>query len=207
MNTLSRLDDPLGTPPIEPAAIRHRARQLQRRRSGRRFVGVAGGAAVLTVAASLARPDAVIVDTTNDLPASQPAPCLPSHRVTRTIVVLWGSTPADNEQIVASLDEMVQSKEFAAELRSRLDADPTRRPSVEAISNAVSLTRHPSSAMVDVVVQAPDADDADQLSRTVLPSLTEVLESAQRNLPIEERIPGPIFEEVSPEPTSTELPC
>lgn len=207
MNTLSPLDDPLGPPPLEPAAVRRRARALRRRRQRWLSAGVAGGAVVVALVVALGRPDSVQVQTRNSPAATPPSACEPDYEVARSFLIMSGATPDDNEVLVGAAQEILESHEFAGALHARLDVDIAERLTVDAVATAISVSRPPSSAVMKVAVQAPDLADAEQLSAEVLPTLTAIMESGQRTLPIEDRIPGPIVQELFTRPMITQERC
>ena len=47
---------------------------------------------------------------------------------------------------------------------------------------------------MDIIVTNPDQDVSEQVSAQVIPALAGVFETAQTDLPIEQRIQGPIFQ-------------
>ncbi|MFN8052326.1 MAG: hypothetical protein U0Q22_12850, partial [Acidimicrobiales bacterium] len=67
--------------------------------------------------------------------------------------------------------------------------------------------RPPGGSVVRIGVEAPSADDARRISAAVSPSLSAVLQGGQRTLPIEERLPGPIAQEMPGEPTEERVTC
>ena len=52
-----------------------------------------------------------------------------------------------------------------------------------------------AAATIKVSVRWTDIRVANTVSAAVVPTLTDIIQSGQRNLPIEDRIPGPIVQE------------
>ena len=107
------------------------------------------------------------------------------YATTRTLLVLSGSNPNDNETIVATFEGL-------QETGSKLP--------VATIQSMISVDRPPSAAILEVTVQWTDIKTTEQLSQWILPTLRDVIEANQRQLPIEERIPGPIIQELFQRP-------
>jgi Mrp family chromosome partitioning ATPase len=90
----------------------------------------------------------------------------------------------------------VQSKGLAAEVKRRGDLPQ----SIDQISAMISTKRSPESPYMDIIVTNPDQAVSEQVSAQVIPALAGVFETAQTDLPIEQRIQGPIFQEVFAKP-------
>ncbi len=116
----------------------------------------------------------------------------PNYETTRAVMVVSGANPNDNEVVTQALQSIVESKAFAAEVKRRGDLPQ----SIDAINSMISVKRKPESAFMSIVVKSPDRKESEQISAQVVPALTSAFESAQRDLPVESRIRGPIFQEV-----------
>jgi Mrp family chromosome partitioning ATPase len=122
---------------------------------------------------------------------------LPSQYVTkRTLLVLSGANPNDNETIVATFEQLIGTPGFATELKQRTGL----KLPVSTINGMVSVNRPPSAAILEVAVQWTDLKTTERVSEQILPTLRSVLEANQRQLPIEQRIPGPIVQELFQNP-------
>ncbi|MCB1255938.1 MAG: hypothetical protein KDB26_02470 [Microthrixaceae bacterium] len=116
----------------------------------------------------------------------------PTYETTRNVMVVSGANPNDNEVVTQALQSIVESKGFAAEVKRRGDLPQ----SIDEINGMISVKRKPDSAFMSIVVKSPDREESEQVSAQVVPALTSAFESAQRDLPVESRIRGPIFQEV-----------
>ncbi|HKY16826.1 MAG TPA: hypothetical protein VJM33_18005, partial [Microthrixaceae bacterium] len=117
-------------------------------------------------------------------------------KVTRQLIVLSGSNPNDNDTLVLTFQEILQSKGFATEIKADTGLDLP----VETIRGMVSVNRPAASAILEVNVQSNDQAQAELVSNQVVPTLRRVVEADQRNLPPELRIPGPIVSELFTRP-------
>lgn len=120
----------------------------------------------------------------------------PVYQTTRSVLVLSGANPNDNEVLTRALESLLTSKGLAAEVKRRGDLPQ----SIDAISGMISAKRSPESAYMDIVVSNPDKAVSEAVSAQVIPALTGVFEDAQRDLPVESRITGPVFQEVFSRP-------
>ncbi len=120
----------------------------------------------------------------------------PVYNTTRSIIVVSGANPSDNEVLNRALESLINSKGLAAEAKRRGDLPQ----SIDQISAMVSAKRSPESPYIDVIVTNPDQQVSEQVSAQVIPALSGVFETAQRDLPVEQRIQGPIFQEVFAKP-------
>lgn len=120
----------------------------------------------------------------------------PIFETSRSILVLSGANPNDNEVLTRALESLLTSKGLAAEVKRRGDLPQ----SIDQISAMINASRKPESAFMDVVVSNPDKAVSEQVSAQVIPALSGVFESAQQDLPVESRITGPIFQEVFARP-------
>ena len=120
----------------------------------------------------------------------------PVYQTTRSVLVLSGSNPNDNEVLARALQSLLTSKGLAAEVKRRGDLPQ----SIDAISGMISADRSPESAYMDIVVSNTDKEVSEQVSAQVIPALTGVFDQAQQDLPVESRISGPVFQEVFARP-------
>jgi Mrp family chromosome partitioning ATPase len=120
----------------------------------------------------------------------------PIYNTSRSIIVVSGANPTDNEVLNRALEALVSSPGLAAEVKRRGDLPQ----SIDAISGMISTKRSPESPYMDIVVSNPDQEVSEQVSAQVIPALAGVFETAQTDLPIEQRIQGPIFQEVFAKP-------
>ncbi len=120
----------------------------------------------------------------------------PVYNTSRSIIVVSGANPTDNEVLNRALEALVSSKGLAAEVKRRGDLPQ----SIDEISGMISTKRSPESPYMDIIVTNPDQDVSEQVSAQVIPALAGVFETAQTDLPIEQRIQGPIFQEVFAKP-------
>jgi Mrp family chromosome partitioning ATPase len=120
----------------------------------------------------------------------------PVYQTTRSVLVLSGANPNDNEVLARALQSLLTSKGLAAEVKRRGDLPQ----SIDSISAMIDADRSPESAYMDVVVSNPDKAVSEAVSAQVIPALTGVFETAQQDLPVESRITGPVFQEVFARP-------
>lgn len=118
------------------------------------------------------------------------------YATTRTLLVLSGSNPNDNETIVATFEGLMATPGFATQLKQETQS----KLPVATIQGMISVDRPPSAAILQVTVQWTDIKTTELLSQWILPTLRDVIEANQRQLPIEERIPGPIIQELFQRP-------
>jgi Mrp family chromosome partitioning ATPase len=120
----------------------------------------------------------------------------PVYNTTRSVIVLSGSNPNDNDVLSQALESIVSSKGLAAEIKRRGNLPQT----IDAISGQISTKRSPLSPYMDVIVTSPSKTESEQISAQVIPALRGVFDANQREIPVEQRIPGPIFQEVFSKP-------
>ncbi len=116
--------------------------------------------------------------------------------VTRQLMVMSGSNTNDNETLVLSFQEIINSKGFATEIKSDTQLDLP----VETISGMISVSRPAASALLNVTVQGDDQAQAELVSNQIVPTMRRIIEADQRNFPPELRIPGPIITELFTRP-------
>lgn len=120
----------------------------------------------------------------------------PAYETTRSMIVLSGSNPNDNEVLARALESLVTSKGLAAEVKRRGDLPQ----SIDEISGTISTSRAPDSAYMDVIASSPDKEFSEAVSAQIIPALSSVFERAQEEQPVEKRINGPIFQQVFANP-------
>jgi len=120
----------------------------------------------------------------------------PVYNTSRSIIVVSGANPSDNEVLNRALEALVKSKGLAAEVKRRGDLTQ----SIDQINGMIGTSRSPESPYMDIIVTNADQDVSEQISAQVIPALAGVFETAQTDLPTEQRIQGPIFQEVFAKP-------
>ncbi len=120
----------------------------------------------------------------------------PVYNTSRSVIVLSGSNPNDNDVLSRALENIVKSKGMAAEIKRRGDLPQ----SIDSISAKIGTRRSPESPYMDIVVSSPSKAESEQISAEVIPALRGVFDANQREIPVEQRIPGPIFQEVFSKP-------
>ncbi|UDY37706.1 hypothetical protein [Dermatobacter hominis] len=120
----------------------------------------------------------------------------PVYNTTRSVIVLSGSNPNDNDVLSRALESLASSKGMAAEVKRRGNLDL----SIDQIAGMISTRRSPESPYMDVVVSSPDQQQSEAVSAQVIPAMRGVFDRNQAELPAEQRIPGPIFQEVFAKP-------
>ncbi|HLU41015.1 MAG TPA: hypothetical protein VKZ55_01325 [Microthrixaceae bacterium] len=120
----------------------------------------------------------------------------PIYETQRSVIVLSGANPNDNEVITRALETIIESKGLAAEVKRRGDLPQ----SIDQISAIISARRSPEAAYMDVVASSPDKELSEAVSAQIIPALNGVFETAQANIPVESRIKGTLFQEVFSRP-------
>lgn len=120
----------------------------------------------------------------------------PLYNTTRSIIAVSGANPTANEVLNRALESLVKSKGLAAEVKRRGDLPQ----SIDEIGGMIGTRRSPESPYMDIVVTHPDKEVSEQVSAQVIPALSGVFDTAQSDLPVEQRIQGPIFQEVFARP-------
>lgn len=120
----------------------------------------------------------------------------PIYQTERSVIVLSGANPNDNEVLTRALQSIIESKGLAAEVKRRGDLPQ----SIDAIAAMISASRKPESAYMTVIASSPDREVSEAVSAQIIPALTSIFEHAQRDLPVESRISGAMFQEVFPQP-------
>jgi hypothetical protein len=184
---------PHEAPAFESIALR------ARRPSRRRWLAAAVAAAVLLVAGGAAlmtgHDDRSIPVRTGDGPPEPPATTpRPSTGALQQLVVVSGSNPDDNDALVESFVSILESPGFRTELASATGV------SFDQID--LTACRPPASAIVRVTVWHTDPDIAMLLAKHVTPAFRSLIEADQRSLPVEQRIPGPIVQDLYQQPVA-----
>jgi capsular polysaccharide biosynthesis protein len=125
----------------------------------------------------------------------------PQYAVSRTLLVVAGSNPTDNTTVVASFAAIMGDKGFATELKSRTGVDIP----VSQLQGMVSVDSPPESSIIKVTIQGPRLAQAEQISGQVAPTLRALVQANQMQLPIEQRIPGPLFQELYTTPITEKV--
>ena len=120
--------------------------------------------------------------------------------VSRSLLIMSGNNPNDNDTLIRAFEEIMADKGFAAEIKAKTGL----KLPAETIKAMISPSRPPAAATIKVSVRSTKMAEADKVSAAIVPTLTEVVESGQRNLPIEERISGPIVQEIFNRPIREE---
>lgn len=120
----------------------------------------------------------------------------PVYQTQRSVIVLSGANPNDNEVITRALQTIIESKGLAAEVKRRGDLPQ----SIDQIAGVISARRPPESAYMDVIASSPDREVSEAVSAQIIPALNSIFEDAQRDLPVESRITGTLFQEVFAQP-------
>jgi len=120
----------------------------------------------------------------------------PVYNTTRSVIVLSGSNPNDNDVLSRALESLASSKGMAAEVKRRGNLDL----SIDQIAGMISTRRSPESPYMDVVVSSPDQKLSEAVSAQVIPAMRGVFDENQAEIPAEQRIAGPIFQEVFAKP-------
>lgn len=116
----------------------------------------------------------------------------PIYETTRSIIVYSGGNANENDVLSGAFEDIIKSKGMAAEVKRRGGFEE----SIDQIDALIGTSRGPRSPYVDVVVSSPDKEQSEAVSAQVVPSLQAVFESNQRQLPVEQRIAGPTFQQV-----------
>ena len=148
----------------------------------------------------LTRVQVMIVAISAVVTAAVAAGCVslqaPVYNTTRSVIVLSGSNPNDNDVLSRALESLASSKGMAAEVKRRGNLDL----SIDQIAGMISTRRSPESPYMDVVVSSPDQKLSEAVSAQVIPAMRGVFDQNQAEIPAEQRIPGPIFQEVFAKP-------
>ena len=125
----------------------------------------------------------------------------PQYVVTRSFLVLSGSNPTDNATIVRSFQAIMSDKGFATELKAR---SGLKEP-VATIQGMISVDSPAESSTLIVNVQYTDMARAEAVSEQIAPTIRGVIEEDQVQLPVEQRIPGPVIQEIYPHPIKEQV--
>lgn len=117
----------------------------------------------------------------------------PRYEVTRTFIVLAGSNATDNDTLIRGLEAIIGDRGFATELRARAEINDL---TAEEIKGMINVNRPALSPNLKVKVSALDRATAEEISSQVQPTLTAMFGRYQLDIPVEQRIPGPIVREI-----------
>ncbi len=123
----------------------------------------------------------------------------PLYNTKRSIIAISGANPTDNEVLNRALEALVSSDGLAAEVKRRGQLPQ----SIDEISGMIGTSRSPESPYMDIIVSNPDKEISEQVSAQVIPALRAVFEGGQDEVPVEQKIQGPIFQEVFGRPLQT----
>lgn len=118
--------------------------------------------------------------------------------VTRTFIVIAGNNATDNDTLIRGLEAILSDRGFATELKARAEITDL---SAEEIKAMISIDRPALSPNLNVAVSAPERGSAEQISAEVEPTLTAMFQRYQEDIPVEQRIPGPIVKQIYGLPT------
>lgn len=120
----------------------------------------------------------------------------PRYETTRSFLVFSGANANENDVLSAALEEIVKAPAMAAEVKRRGDFEQ----SIDAIDSVISTRRPPLSPYIDVTATSTDKEFSEAVSAQILPALRGVFDSQQSELPVDQRIAGPVFQQVFPYP-------
>lgn len=120
----------------------------------------------------------------------------PVYQTSRSVIVLSGANPNDNDVLSRALEAIITSKGLAAEIKRRGNLDM----SIDEIAGMISASRQPESPYMDVISSSPSQEKSELVSAQIIPALRDVFDANQREIPVEQRIAGPIFQEVFAKP-------
>ncbi|MBK6668718.1 MAG: hypothetical protein IPG46_03160 [Actinobacteria bacterium] len=123
------------------------------------------------------------------------------YQVTRSVLVMSGNNPNDNDTLIRSLESIIGAKHFATTLKERSGLDLT----VDEISGMISTNRPVLSAVIEVSATDASLATATAVSEQISPTLQDIFENGQRSLPVEARISGPIVTEMSADPVREQV--
>ncbi len=121
---------------------------------------------------------------------SQSSP--PRYETKRSMIVYSGANANENDVLSAAFEQIVNSTQMAAEVKRRGGFEE----SIDQIDAMISTRRSPLSPYIDVVATSADRELSEAVSAQIIPALTAVFQAQQQDLPVDQRIAGPIFQEV-----------
>jgi capsular polysaccharide biosynthesis protein len=116
----------------------------------------------------------------------------PQYSVARTLFISSSASVDENSTIATGITAILSDKGFATELKARSGSDLP----VSTILGMISVDSSPESPVVKVTVESPQLSTAEQISGQVSPTLRAILSDTLRQQPIEQRISGPVFQEI-----------
>lgn len=120
----------------------------------------------------------------------------PVYQTERSVIVYSGGNANENDVLSAAIQDIIGSKGMAAEVKRRGGFEE----SIDQIDALISTSRSPRSPTIEIIVSSPDKDQSEAVSAQVIPALQAVFESNQRQLPVEQRIAGPVFQQIFENP-------
>ena len=103
----------------------------------------------------------------------------PVYNTTRSVIVLSGGNPNDNDVLSRALESLAGSPGLAAEVKRRGNLPE----SIDQIAGMISTSRSPESPYMDVIVSSPDQAQSEAISAQVVPSMRGVFDQNQAELP------------------------
>ena len=116
----------------------------------------------------------------------------PRYETRRSMIVYSGANANENDVLSAAFEQIVTSTQMAAEVKRRGGFEE----SIDQIDAMISTDRSPLSPYIDVISTSADKDLSEAVSAQILPALTAVFQAQQVDLPVSQRISGPVFQEV-----------
>ena len=116
----------------------------------------------------------------------------PRYETRRSMIVYSGANANENDVLSGAFEQIVTSTQMAAEVKRRGGFEE----SIDQIDAMISTSRSPLSPYIDVISTSADKDLSEAVSAQILPALTAVFQAQQVDLPVSQRISGPVFQEV-----------
>ncbi|MCB0951701.1 MAG: hypothetical protein R2714_15035 [Microthrixaceae bacterium] len=116
----------------------------------------------------------------------------PRYETRRSMIVYSGANANENDVLSGAFEQIVTSTQMAAEVKRRGGFEE----SIDQIDAMISTDRSPLSPYIDVISTSADKDLSEAVSAQILPALTAVFQAQQVDLPVSQRISGPVFQEV-----------
>ncbi|MCB0951695.1 MAG: hypothetical protein KDB13_02970 [Microthrixaceae bacterium] len=116
----------------------------------------------------------------------------PRYETRRSMIVYSGANANENDVLSAAFEQIVTSTQMAAEVKRRGGFEE----SIDQIDAMISTSRSPLSPYIDVISTSADKELSEAVSAQILPALTAVFQAQQVDLPVSQRISGPVFQEV-----------
>ena len=116
----------------------------------------------------------------------------PRYETRRSMIVYSGANANENDVLSGAFEQIVTSTQMAAEVKRRGGFEE----SIDQIDAMISTSRSPLSPYIDVISTSADKELSEAVSAQILPALTAVFQAQQVDLPVSQRISGPVFQEV-----------